>query len=81
MKGHVKRTRKQNKLVKQMQKRLDTMLGENGAGLMLSLLCDLLNKFVDGVDHREMRTLELKLNDYFSVKFDFEKEEIVNEQK
>lgn len=79
MNFHVKRTRKQNKILKQMQERLDSMLGENGAGFMIALICDLLGKFVEGVDHRDMRTIEIKLNDYFSAKYDFEKGEIINE--
>ena len=72
-----KRSKEQNKKVKQMIAHLDAMLGEVDTGIFLAMICDLLDKFVDGVEQREMRTLELRLNDYFSVKFDFEKNCVV----
>ena len=75
----MKRTRQQNKMLKTMLNKLDHMLGENNSGLMIALLCDLLDKLVEGVDQREMRTIEVKLNDYFSVKYDFEKEKIIED--
>lgn len=60
-----------------MFNKLEDMLGEYNAGMLIAIMCDLLNEFVKDVEQREMRTIEITLNDYFSAKYDFEKEEIV----
>lgn len=73
----MKRTREQNKKLKEMIRHLDGMLGETDCGLFIAMICDLMDKFVEGVSQRNMRTLEIKLNDYFSVKYDFEKNCVV----
>lgn len=70
---------KEDRIVKDMVKNLQARLGKHNAALLIALLCDLLDEFVEGVEERELRTLELKLNDYFSAKYDFEKEAIVND--
>jgi hypothetical protein len=75
-----KRNRKQRKMTKMMLKRLDAMLGEEFSGLFLAIILDLLNEFVKGVDGRQLRTIEIKLNDFFSAKYDFEKEEMVKDE-
>lgn len=69
--GRVKRNRKQNKQVKLMFWHLDQMLGEQDAGLFLAMCLDLLTKCCSGVEERELRTLEIKINDFFSKKIDF----------
>ena len=69
-----KRTRKQNKILKELIKGLDRRLGEQNAGFIISMLIDCLDKLtVDG--DKNMRTLEITINDFFSVKYNFEKEE------
>jgi len=73
----MKRNRKQNKAVKVMLAQLDNILGEQDAGMFLAISLDCLNKLVEGVESRELRTLEIKLNDFFSVKYDFIKGEEV----
>lgn len=67
-------TRKQNKILQKMFDKLVAQLGEQNAGMLLAIICDMFDQFVAGVDSREMRTLELTLNDYFSCKYDFENE-------
>ena len=60
-----------NKKLKPMIEHLEKMMGSDGAGLVLATLCDCLDKLVEGTEGRELRTIEVKLNDYFSKKFDF----------
>ena len=64
---------------KKIIKALEGMVGKYNSGLLISILCDGLNNFVSGVGARDMRTIEVKINDYFSLKYDFNKEEYVNE--
>ena len=73
------KSKKQPDIVNEMFGHLINMMGEEGAGFMIALLCDCLDKLVQGVPGRRVRSLELKLNDYFAVKYDFEKEEYVDD--
>ena len=73
----MKRTKEQNKAYKAMLKHLDDTLGEQDAGMFIAIVCDLLNKFVDGVEYRELRTMEIVLNNFYSLKYDFDKNEVV----
>ena len=66
-----KRNRKQNKQIKLMFSHLEDMLGEQDAGIFFALCLDLLVKCCSGVEERELRTLEIKINDFFSEKIDF----------
>ena len=62
-----------------MQKHLEaTLCGPKDYGMFLAILCDLFDGFVSGVDSRELRTIEVILNDYFSLKYDFVKEVIID---
>lgn len=61
-----------NKHSKIMVEHLEKMMGTQGAGLVLATLCDCLDKLVEGTEGRELRSLEIRLNDYFSKKYDFE---------
>lgn len=70
-----KRNRAQDKAVNMMLKALENLLGEETAGLFLALLVDSLDKFVEGVEQRGIRTVEIKYNDFFSFKYDMEKSE------
>lgn len=70
-----KRNKAQNKAVKSMLKSLENLLGEETAGLFIALLVDSLDKFVEGVEQRGIRTVEIKYNDFFSFKYDMEKSE------
>lgn len=65
------------KTIKPMIKALEAMLGPQDAGMFLAICCDLLQDCVKGREQLNLRTIEIKINDYFSSKYDFEKEEIV----
>ena len=65
------------KTIKPMVKALEAMLGKEDAGMFLAIMCDLLQDCVKGREQLNLRTIEIKINDYFSSKYDFEKEEIV----
>lgn len=69
--------RKWAKDVKPMVDALKAMLGPQDAGMFLAICCDLLQDCVKGREQLNLRTIEIKINDYFSSKYDFEKEEIV----
>lgn len=51
------------------------------AGLFIAMIADLLDKVIsnDRTDMIEMRTIEIKINNFFSVKYDFIKDEIIKE--
>jgi len=77
---HQKRTRGNDKVVKEMLYHLDLMLGEQGTGYLLSMVCDCLDKMMNEVtpsDYMELRTIEIRFNDFYSVKFDCETEQYV----
>ena len=67
----IKRTLAQNRAYKTMLKKLDNMLGEIDAPMLIAILLDCLERLVDGVDEREMRTIEIKLNGFFTEGYDF----------
>lgn len=67
------------KNVKPMVLALKEMTDIETAGTIIAILCDLLQECVKDVDERTLRTIEIKVNDYFSSKYDFEKEEIVKQ--
>ena len=73
IKKHPKRTRKQNKTVKDMLYQLDLMFGENNSGMFLAMILDGLNKMMKEEtpsEYLELRTIEIKFNDFYSVKLD-----------
>lgn len=62
-----------NKAAKQMYKALEDMCGEHDAGLLLAIMCDAIVNFAKGSEvGREARTVEVKFNDFFSLKYNFE---------
>lgn len=63
--------------IKPMVLALKEMTDAETAGMIIAICCDLLQDCVKDVDQRALRTIEIKINDYFSSKYDFEKEEIV----
>ena len=70
---HPKRTREQNKKVQEMLYQLDLMFGENNAGMFLAMILDALNKMMreeTPSTYIELRTIEIKFNDFYSVKLD-----------
>lgn len=75
----MKRNHYENKKYKEMLKALDGYLGEKDAGMFIAIVLDCFEKLLGKEDERELRTLEIKLNDFFSVKYDFESEKIVEE--
>ena len=60
-----------NKEAKELYKTLETKVGDYNAGLLLAILLDSLNFFTEGVDERDMRTIEIKINNFFSLTYDF----------
>ena len=73
IKRHRKRTKTQNKLVKNMLKHLDLMFGEENAGSFLAMICDGLNKMMreeTPSEYLNLRTIEIKFNDCYSIKMD-----------
>ena len=80
IKKHPKRNRKQNKIVKDMIYHLDLIFGEYNTGKFLALILDCLDKMLSEEtpsDHMDVRMIEIKFNDYYSVKYDCVKEEYV----
>ena len=69
--------RQRDMALKPMFKVLIDMLGKRDAGMFIAICCDLLNECGKGVDTRTLRTLEITLNDCFSSKYDFEKDEVI----
>lgn len=70
---HYRRNRKQNKKLKFMIHQLDLMFGENNTGIFISMILDCLNKMMKEEtpsEYIELRTLEIKFNDFYSVKLD-----------
>lgn len=73
LKRHPRRNAAQNKAVKDMLHQLDLMFGENNAGMFLAMILDCLNKMLKDVtptSHLNLRTIEIKFNDYYSIKMD-----------
>ena len=73
LKRHPKRTMAQNKAVKDMLHQLDLMFGENNAGMFLAMILDGLNKMMKEEtpsEYLNLRTIEIKFNDFYSVKLD-----------
>lgn len=57
---------------------LEGSLGSDYAGLLLSIVADSITNLVNGVKERNVRTVEIKYNDYFSTKYDFDKMEYID---
>lgn len=82
IKKHPKRNREQNKKVKQMLHFLDLMFGEQNAGSFLAIICDALNKMMKEEtpsEYLNLRTIEIKFNDCYSVKLDCDTGEYIND--
>ena len=70
---HPKRNSAQNKCVKEMLYQLDLMFGENNSGMFLAMILDALNKMMKEEtpsEYLNLRTIEIKFNDCYSVKLD-----------
>ena len=79
LRKHPRRTRKQKQIYKDMLLRLDLIFGENNAGLFLALICDGINKMLNEVTPTtslNVRTIEIKFNDCYSIKMDCDTGEI-----
>ena len=71
IKRHAKRSHKQNKMVKEALYRLDLMFGEQNAGEFLMMIMDALQKMMKEEtpsEYLNLRTIEIKFNDCYSVK-------------
>lgn len=70
-KSLIKRNAKQNKILKKMIADLDCMFGPQGTGMFLSMILDALYKMMKEETPSEyinLRTVEIKFNDFYSVK-------------
>ena len=75
LKKHPKRNREQNKVMKQMIHQLDLMFGENNSGMFLAMILDGLNRMMKKETPSEyinLRTIEIRFNEIYSVKLDCE---------
>lgn len=80
IKKHPRRNRKQNKATKDMLYHLDLIFGEENAGMFLAMICDCVDKLLEEktpTTNMFIRTIEIKFNDFYSVKFDCKKGEYV----
>lgn len=78
---HPKRNRAQNKKIKNMLHHLDLMFGENNAGLFLAMICDCLDKMMKQETPSEfinLRTIEIRFNEVYSVKLDCDTNQYVD---
>lgn len=81
IKNHEKRNAEQNKLYKDMLFKLDLMFGENNAGMFLAMILDGLNKMMKEKtpsEYLNLRTIEIKFNDCYSVKLDCDTREYID---
>lgn len=82
IKRHARRNRAQNKMIKDMIYQLDLMFGENNSGMFLAMIIDGLNKMMKEEtpsEYLNLRTVEIKFNDCYSVKLDCDTGEYVND--
>lgn len=72
IKKHPKRNKGQNQVIKDMIYHLDLMFGENNTGAFLAMICDCLDKMMKSTptDYINLRTIEIKFNNFYSVKLD-----------
>ena len=49
-------------------KHIENIVGENGTGIFISVLADSLDKFMEGKEEAEIRSIEITYNDFFSHK-------------
>ena len=64
-----------DKPFKEMIKHIETKIGKNGTGILIGVLADSLDNLTKDVESRTIRTIEIKYNDFYSTKFDFDKGE------
>ena len=74
-----KRTPEMNKYYKRILKDLDGLLGEADAGLFLSIVVKMIIELAADKDRLNLRTMEIKFNDFFSKKWDFDHNCFVND--
>lgn len=73
IKRHPRRTWAEKKMVKRMLKHLDLMFGEYHAGEFLAMICDGLDRMMTKetpTTHLNLRTIEIKFNEIYSIKMD-----------
>ena len=78
---HPRRNKEQNKAIKKMITHLDLMFGENNTGMFLAMICDGLDKMMKKTpdEYINLRSIEIKFNDYYSIKLDCEKGTYIDE--
>jgi len=69
----------QKKAIKKMTDSIVNMVGLEEYGTLIAVLADSLYCLVEDVEQRQIRTVEIKYNDYFSTKFDFATRKYVQE--
>ena len=65
------------KFIKKIIKYLKQKIGSNETAVFISILADSLDNLTKGVESRNIRTIEIKYNDFYTTKFDFNKGEYV----
>lgn len=74
------KNKKQKDALKIMLNALKDYVGEEYAGWFLAILLDSLQRFVEGAEGgRELRTVEIVFNDFFSTKFNCSTKEYEHE--
>ena len=65
------------RFIKKIIKYLKQKIGSNETAVFISILADSLDNLTKGVESRNIRTIEIKYNDFYTTKFDFNKGEYV----
>lgn len=80
IKNHARRNRSQKKDLKTMIYHLDLLFGEQGTPMIIAMVLDCLNKMMDEKtpsDFLSLRTVEIRFNDFYSVKLDCDTREYI----
>lgn len=68
-----------DKHFKRVINHIEEKIGSGSTGAMIAILADALDNLTEGVESRNIRCIEIRFNDYYSTKFDFERGEYVND--
>ena len=68
-----------DKHFKRVINHIEEKIGSGSTGALIAILADALDNLTKGVESRNIRCIEIKFNDYYSTKFDFERQQYVEE--
>ena len=74
----MKKTIIKDKDFKRIINHIEEKIGGYSTGALIAILSDSLDNLTKGVESRNIRSIEIKFNDYYSTKFDFESGEYSN---